>query len=591
MEGAPIYDDTQVRDRTGDRTGAVEPDRSKEPGGDDSSGQQEPSKTAQPADLLHLLRELAPFSSLQRRIIFFNLIGLAILVIGVMYLNQFRSGLIELRVEALRTQGEIIAITIAESSAAGPGEPDYDPIRANVILNRLAQPTGVRARLYDRQLRLTGDTRNLAPAGAPIEITPLGPPGADRKNPILSTLERTYTDLIDMIRDRPPLYTEVATAGISRDREVREAALGNISHAVRVNSEGELIVSVAMPVRRFKAVLGVLVLSTQGEDINAIVQNERIVILQVFVIATIVSVALSVLLANTIANPIRRLSEAADQQGTNSSRPIGPDRVEMPDLTNRTDEIGDLSASLIRMTQALYRRIEAIEAFAADVAHELKNPLTSLRSAVETMVFAKTPEQKQQLLDVIEKDVQRLDRLVTDISNASRLDAELVRERMDAFDLSTLINALAEMIRDQAVERDVSVDVDLPSESLMPRGLEGRIAQVITNLMDNALSFSPDGSAISVKAERTEDGKVRVSVEDQGPGIPEDNVESIFERFYSERPTAESFGNHSGLGLSISKQIIEAHAGHIWAENIEPPEDAPRGAGPAGARFVLELPV
>ena len=535
------------------------------------------------------LKRSAPFSSLQRRIIFFNLIGLAILVIGVMYLNQFRSGLIELRVQALRTQGEIISITIAESSAIGPGRPDYDPVRANVVLNRLAQPTGVRARLYDRRLRLTGDTRNLAPSGAPIEVLPLAPPGEQSTGSLLRRMEQIYEDFIAIFRDEPPLYTEVPTAGISRDREVREAARGKISHAVRINSQGELIVSVAMPVRRFKAVLGVLVLSTQGEDINAIVQNERIVILQVFIIATLVSVALSVLLANTIANPIRRLAEAADPEGTSGARPLNPERIEIPDMTNRTDEIGDLSAALIRMTQALYRRIEAIEAFAADVAHEIKNPLTSLRSAVETMEFARTPEQKQKLMDVIQKDVQRLDRLVTDISNASRLDAELVRERMLAFDLGAMVTALSEIVRSQGEDRDVKIVTDLPKGALIARGLEVRIAQVITNLLENALSFAPDGSTITIKGTRMPRGKICLTVEDQGPGIPEDNLDSIFERFYSERPSAEAFGNHSGLGLSISKQIAEAHGGRIWAENIRPGK-ARSDVPPEGARFILELP-
>ncbi len=539
--------------------------------------------------ILQGLKKSAPFSSLQRRIIFFNLIGLAILVIGVMYLNQFRSGLIELRVQALRTQGEIIAITIAESSAIGPGRPDFDPVRANIVLNRLSQPAGVRARLYDSQLRLSGDTRNLAPSGAPIEVTPLPPPGQEMSGGVLRRLKVAYKDFIELFRTEPLLYSEVPSAGVSRDREVSEAAQGNISHAVRINSQGELIVSVAMPVRRFKAVLGVLVLSTQGEDINAIVQNERIVILQVFIIATLVSVALSVLLANTIANPIRRLAEAADPSGTSGARPLNLDRIEMPDLTSRTDEIGDLSAALIRMTHALYRRIEAIEAFAADVAHEIKNPLTSLRSAVETMDFARTPEQKQQLMDVIQKDVQRLDRLVTDISNASRLDAELVRERLAAFDLGELIIALAEMMRGQGEDRDVKVVTNLPADGLIARGLEGRIAQVITNLLDNALSFAPDGSTITITGEPLDDGMVRVIIEDQGKGIPEDNLASIFERFYSERPSAEAFGNHSGLGLSISKQIIDAHDGRIWAENIQS-LDEKSGSKVSGARFVVELP-
>ncbi|MFQ5565940.1 MAG: ATP-binding protein, partial [Paracoccaceae bacterium] len=317
--------------------------------------------------------------------------------------------------------------------------------------------------------------------------------------------------------------------------------------------------------------------------------NERIVILQVFIIATLVSVALSVLLANTIASPIRRLAEAADPEGTSGARPLNPERIEIPDMTNRTDEIGDLSAALIRMTEALYRRIEAIEAFAADVAHEIKNPLTSVRSAVETMEFARTPEQQKRLLEVIQKDVQRLDRLVTDISNASRLDAELVRERMLAFDLGAVITALADMIRSQGEERDVTVVTHLPKAGLIARGLEVRIAQVVTNLLENALSFAPDGSTITVTGMRLPRGMIRVTVEDQGPGIPMDNLESIFERFYSERPSAEAFGNHSGLGLSISKQIVDAHGGRIWAENIRPP-DARSDSPSEGARFVLELP-
>lgn len=535
------------------------------------------------------LKRSAPFSSLQRRIIFFNLIGLALLVIGVMYLNQFRSGLIEMRVQALRTEGEIIAITIAETSALEPGQVGYDPVRANRVLNRLTQPTGVRARLYDHQLRLTGDTRGTSPAGPPIEESPLTPPSEADEGTLSGRIEALYKQFVDLFRDEPPLYTEVPSAGVSDDREVVEAISGRISHAVHVNSQGELVVSVAIPVTRFKSVLGALVLSTEGENINAIVRNERIVILQVFIIATLVSVALSVLLANTIASPIRKLSEAADPKQSGAGRPLNPTRIEIPDLTTRTDEIGDLSAALIRMTRALYGRIEAIEAFASDVAHEIKNPLTSLRSAVETMEFAHTPEQRQQLLEVIQKDVARLDRLVTDISNASRLDAELVRERMAGFDLGTLIEAVAEMIRGQGAERGVGVETRLPPGTLMARGLESRIAQVVTNLLDNALSFAPDGSTVRLSAEHTPEERLRITVEDEGPGIPEENLASIFERFYSERPSAEAFGSHSGLGLSISRQIVEAHGGRIWAENRRP-DGAPRGAPVSGARFVVELP-
>lgn len=536
------------------------------------------------------LKQSAPFSSLQRRIIFFNLVGLAFLVLGVLYLNQFRSGLIEQRVDALRTQGEIIAITIAETAGVNATEPGFDPVRANLVLNRLVHPTGLRARLYDRRLRLTGDTRSLQNSGAQIEVKPIGPPGGVESisNDTLTWLERLYRKVSEVFGSSTPVYSEVPQAGISREVEVANAVRGYVSSSARLNSQDELIVSVAVPIKRFQAVLGALVLSTEGGDIDTIVRNERSVILQVFVVAAMVSVGLSILLAHTIAAPIRKLAAAAENEGTNASRPLNPDRVEIPDMTYRTDEIGELSAALIRMTEALYKRIEAIESFASDVAHEIKNPLTSMRSAVETMSYAKTPEQRQRLLDVIQMDVGRLDRLVTDISNASRLDAELVREKMQPFDLGNLIGMLASVTEAQAEERRVKVVTHLPPRGLMARGLEGRLAQVITNLLDNALSFSPKNATISVFAEQV-GTKIRVRVEDQGPGIPPDNIGSIFERFYTERPDPEAFGTHSGLGLSISRQIIEAHSGRIWAENIHSPDDE-EGDPPDGARFIFEIP-
>ncbi|MEM6932046.1 MAG: stimulus-sensing domain-containing protein [Pseudomonadota bacterium] len=548
-----------------------------------------PRPTSMRARIIQGLKQSAPFSSLQRRIIFFNLVGLALLVFGVLILNSFLQGLIGERVNALIIQGEIIAITIAEQSANEPtDDPGYDPVIANTVLNRLVQPTGVRARLFDRRRRLTGDTRNLSPSGGPIEVSPLDPPTKASASNFLERMETAYLRFLESFRDELEVYYEVPTAGISNDKEVISASRGQIDHKVRVNSEGELIVSVALPIRQFKTVLGVLQLSTEGGAINQILRNERLKILQVFFVATMVSIALSVLLANTIARPIRRLAIAADNEGTNAARPLNPERVEIPDLTHRSDEIGDLSGALIRMTEALYRRIEAIESFAADVAHEIKNPLTSLRSAVETMEYAKTPEQRQKLLDVIQKDVSRMDRLVTDISNASRLDAELVRERMEEFDLGNLVEMLAGITRNHGEERRVTVDVRLPSGRLVARGLEGRIAQVVTNFLDNALSFSPDGSKITIEGMKQGAG-VRLSVSDQGPGIPPDNLANVFDRFYTERPETEDFGNHSGLGLAISKQIIEAHNGRIWAENTPSSSSDPQ-APPAGARFIIELP-
>lgn len=584
--------------------------------------------------LLLGLKRSAPFSSLQRRIIFFNLIGLAVLTAGVLFLNQSRSSLIAQRLDALRTQGEIIALTLAETATVGItgveglGAPDpaegvpapgsvpqgagaarqLDPVRATLVLDRLVRPTGLRARIYDPRLRIIADTRALSEGGE--ERPPTAPPASREQSLLMRWLERTADMVATLLGQTPEGFAEQAgepLLGVSRDAAVAQAARGQIAQSVRVNPREELVVSVGVPIAREGEVMGVLLLSTVGGEINAIVQNERIVILQVFFVAAIVSVGLSILLAHTIAQPIRRLAAAAESEGSSAGRPLNPDRIEIPDMTRRADEIGELSAALIGMTEALYKRIEAIESFASDVAHEIKNPLTSMRSAVETMAYAKTPEQRQRLLDVIKMDVGRMDRLVTDISNASRLDAELVRERMAPFDLAQLIEMLAEVTRNQGEARGVTVETRLPKGGLTANGLEGRIAQVITNLLDNALSFSPDGARIVVEAGRRPSGGVRLTVTDEGPGIPPDNIASIFERFYTERPDPASFGSHSGLGLSISRQIVEAHGGRIWAENMgaqaagtvpgslsgtaaaarpDPADPEARG----GARFVVELP-
>ncbi|MGF1553719.1 MAG: stimulus-sensing domain-containing protein [Paracoccaceae bacterium] len=538
------------------------------------------------------LRRSAPFSSLQRRIIFANLIGLAVLVVGALYLNQFRTGLIESRVGALSIEGRNIALTLAEGALApvAPGpvpatrRPALDVDAAIATLATLARPRHTRARLYDTDAALIADTRRQAFGGGPIVATPLAAPEAPSSSGVFASLEAFYDELLlPPAEEQPGERAEDADYAHALD----EALAGRRSSWTRIDAEGDLVVSVALPVERLRSVLGVLVLSTEGGDINEVVRRERAGILQIFVVAAVVSVALSVALANTIASPIRRLARAVDPGRTSAARPIDPERIEVPDMTSRVDEIGDLSAALIRMTDALYKRIEAIESFAADVAHELKNPLTSLRSAVETMDYAKTPEQRKRLLDVILHDVGRMNRLVTDISNASRLDAELVRERMVSFDLGRLLDTLCVSTGLKGEALGVTISLSLSQEPLTVSGLEGRLGQVFANLLDNALSFSPEGTMISVEAEAYEEGVI-VTVSDQGPGIPEENLASIFERFYSERP-GQAFGNHSGLGLSICKQIVEAHGGRIVARNIRVDGAAP-GSAPAGARFIVDLP-
>ncbi|MEM7745548.1 MAG: stimulus-sensing domain-containing protein [Pseudomonadota bacterium] len=528
------------------------------------------------------LKQSAPFSSLQRRIIFFNLVGLALMVTGITYLSDRSSYLVEVYVGAMHTQSAAIAAGVAEAASVdGEVRPTLDPEATNRALAYLAPTAGARVMLFDLQGRIIADSYRLGGGSAPIVVSDLDPP-SEESGPTLSGLIDRLLDQIEGFgAPDPPIFREVAPEGATDEEEVFKALSGQVTQTLRVNSEGELVVSVVIPVRRLHAIVGALRLSSGSGEIERIVREERQTVLEVFFLAAVVSVVLSILLANMIARPIRQLATAARIESTSEARMLNPERPEIPDLTKRSDEIGDLSDALIRMTGALYTRIGAIESFAADVAHEIKNPLTSLRSAVETMEYAKTPEQRQKLLDVIQSDVQRLDRLVTDISNASRLDAELVRERMEPFDLGRLILSLATLTGDQGAALDVTVTTDLPEKRLVARGLEGRLAQVITNLLTNALSFSPRGSTIRVEAS-VNDETIRMVVMDEGPGIPPENLKSIFERFYSERPETEAFGNHSGLGLSISRQIVEAHDGWIWAENR---------TDRSGARFIVELPV
>jgi two-component system sensor histidine kinase ChvG len=551
------------------------------------------------------------FSSLTRRILFLNLAGLAVLVTGILYLNTFRDGLIDARVESLMTQGEIIAGAIAASATVetdsisidpekllelqageslGPGSDQLDnldfpinPERVAPVLRRLISPTRTRARIYDRDANLLLDSRHLYSRG---QILRYDLPPVDEEEPDL--VERVQKFIFDFFRNTDlPVYHEQPGGNGAAFPEVVKALTGSPSTIVRVSEQGEQIVSVAVPIQRFRAVLGVLMLSTEGGDIDKIVAAERKAILRVFGIAALVTAILSMLLASTIANPLRRLSAAAVRvrRGVKS-------REEIPDFSDRQDEIGNLSVAVRDMTNALYARIEAIESFAADVSHELKNPLTSLRSAVETLPLAKNDNSRSRLMEIIQHDVKRLDRLITDISDASRLDAELAREDAGTVDLKKFITDLVAVSR-EATRNKKAVEIELKVAKL-PQGVKGytvvghdlRIGQVVTNLIENARSFVPeDHGHISLSLARA--GKFNIlTVDDNGPGIRADNIDRIFERFYTDRPAGEAFGQNSGLGLSISRQIVEAHGGTLTAENIP-------GTKPGeikGARFVVTLP-
>ncbi|MEI2299153.1 sensor histidine kinase [Ensifer sp. MJa1] len=566
---------------------------------------------AHPFTLIRRLFGNAVFSSLTRRIVFFNLVALVVLVGGIMYLNQFREGLIDARVESLLTQGEIIAGAISASASvdtnsitidpekllelqAGqsitplPSDEDLDfPIiqeRVAPVLRRLISPTRTRARLFDADADLLLDSRHLYSGGQVLrfDLPPLEPESTGLGGKLNSWLNKLLQP------GNLPLYKEPPGGNGSIYPEVTNALTGVRGYVERVTEKGELIVSVAVPVQRFRAVLGVLLLSTQAGDIDKIVQAERLAIIRVFGVAALVNIILSLLLSSTIANPLRRLAAAAVRVRRGGG---AKEREEIPDFSSRQDEIGNLSVALREMTTALYDRIAAIENFAADVSHELKNPLTSLRSAVETLPLARTDESKKRLMDVIQHDVRRLDRLISDISDASRLDAELARSDAKVIDLEKLLGDLVDISRQvrskkKSVLLDFVVDrKDSPKARFAVSGYELRIGQIITNLIENARSFVPeDGGRIVLRLARSR-SRCLVYVEDNGPGIQAEDIDRIFERFYTDRPEGEDFGQNSGLGLSISRQIAEAHGGTLKAENIIGPN-----GHVTGARFILSLP-
>jgi two-component system sensor histidine kinase ChvG len=459
-----------------------------------------------------------------------------------------------------------------------------NPERVAPVLRRLVSPTKTRARIYDRDGVLLVDSRNLFGRGDVLRFD-LPPPNAEKPG----LIERAFIGVRRWLgRGDLPLYHELGALNGRGYPEVAQALNGQSASIVRVSERGDVIVSVAVPVQRFRAVRGALMLSTQGADIDDMVEAERLAILKVFLVATAVMVVLSILLAGTIAEPVRRLADAAE-----SVRRRIRSRVEIPDFTTRRDEIGHLSGTLRDMTNALYSRIEAIESFAADVAHELKNPLTSLRSAVETLPVARTEESRGRLLSIIQHDVQRLDRLISDISDASRLDAELQRQEAAPVDLAKLLNTLVGVANE--VKRDDGVKVTLRFEgggggtrAFEVPGRDSRLGQVVDNVIENARSFSPPEGTVRVTCRRLKNN-IEILVDDDGPGVRPDAFEKVFERFYTDRPH-QGFGQNSGLGLSISKQIVEAHGGAIWVENRPGPPDEEGEETVAGARFIVRLP-
>ena len=521
-------------------------------------------------------------SPLARKIITFNLIALIVLVAGLLYLSPSRDSLAFQRANGLVSEAELIADTFeAQLPATAPVNLiTGDGVDATETLEGLDLRGGAQIFVFGPDGTLVASARPESSASLP-DFLP------DLSRPIISdSLAWLWETVVGSL-----------ALGVTREAFVLEDALvdmlpqslaGQTVVETLVNDDRQSLFAVATPIQQNGRAVGIIALASAAGEIDALVDQQRELVLQMFILGVVVSVGLGLILASTIANPLAELADAAEFGRKKNARKMSPSRIRIPDLTARPDEIGRLSGALRGMVAALYDRIEGNEQFAADVAHEIKNPLASLRSAVGTMRIAKRDDQRERLLKVIEHDVDRLDRLVSDISNASRLDSELVRDEEEPFDLLNLLGNLCEHLGREASTKGIEFIVDLPEEPITVMGLEGRLAQVFVNLISNAISFCEDGDAIRVWA-RKRDNRVLAVVEDTGPGIPEDALAKVFKRFYSERPAGQ-FGNNSGLGLAISKQIVEAHGGVIWAENIRPTE-ADVTSDPLGARFVVGLPV
>ena len=519
-------------------------------------------------------------SPLTRKIVTFNLIALNILIIGVLFLNSSRDNLVQQRVHAMLNEAELIGNVVSVLHSGGQD---------------LIQTPMLSAAMTDLPLR-EGEQVYILDDNQSFVSTMIG-----RTEPVAEGLERQsvpftpITNVLEVVWNYVVDLANVAnnTQDGSDPLEIIKMSFdpvlsgkSRIEQFASFSGQSEFLAMT--PIFRDGEVIGIVALRSATGEMDALIKLERERVLQLLLIGTIVSIALSLVLASTISNPLSDLATAAELGRDKNSNRISPGRIRIPDLSARPDEIGRLSSVLRGMVAALYERIETNEQFAADVAHEIKNPLASLRSAVETLRLAKRDDQREKLLDVIDHDVRRLDRLVSNISNASRLDSELVKETQEEFDLMRLVENLTSYLGTDAENKGVDFITDLPEAPVLIHGLEARLAQVFVNLITNAISFCEEGDAIRVWI-RTRENRVLVVIEDTGPGIPEGALGKVFNRFYFERP-ANDFGNNSGLGLAISKQIVEAHDGAIWAENIRPSQMDATSA-PLGARFVVGLPL
>jgi two-component system sensor histidine kinase ChvG len=549
-------------------------------------------------------------SRLTLTIVLANFIGLVILLVGSLGVTQYRDGLVQAKLEGVRAQAQLFADVLAQAavSEASCQEPPSPELKEAIICGRALSQDDVNEvfnRVWDSfegRVRIfnapkSEDDATIGDADAlliddvmlredEIVVEALAPVEDASADNVFWRLSQGVESVLRRFMTGP---FRRAAAGRTVEAELNEALASSPFAAepgatsVRFNEDGELVASVTVPIRRVQAIYGLVTAEIGG--IEDLVAEARLAILPFFGLACAAAILSSLLLTAAIAQPIRQLAVAADKVREGIA---AAGRARIPDFSTRKDEIGELSASLRAMTQAIYARIEAIESFAADVSHELKNPLTSIRSAAETLEIAVKPEAREKLMGVIKKDVARMDRLITDISNASRLDAELARDAREAVDLRKLLADIAELYRMTGKEKDARVSYDPSGAPIYMFGNATALGQVFRNLIDNARSFSPAGGEVRVFVAPPTDRhrSAQVIVDDDGPGIPPDALEKVFSRFYTKRPQGAAFGNNSGLGLAISRQIVVSHGGVIWAENRANEQGAT-----TGARFVVELPV
>ena len=546
-----------------------------------------PAVLARPAARRPRRRWVSP---LLQRILLVNALPLALLVVALLYLDQYQAGLLEANVQALREQARIYAGALGESAVRepDPDNPVLQPDQARPLLRRLTEPTpNAQARLFAPDGRLIADSRVRDGAGGAVVTEPLPP--AVIRSPVLDTVGTVYDKLMSLLphKTQGPLVEISPAAGVDWQPDVKEE-LRMISSStgremppyIRRTGDDRLLVTVAEPVLRNRHTVGIVLLTREAREVDDSLLTVRMSILALFALALVLTVALSWYLSLTIARPILRLAGAAHQMREGRGRAS----TVPPPLLRRNDEVGELAHAFAESAAALWARMDATERFAADVAHEIKNPLSSIRSAIETLPRIEDPGRRSQLLAIISDDVVRLDRLISDISDASRVDAELSRAATEPLDVVQILHILAEIHDATRGDGDPVLVLDVPGAPLLVQAVERRLVQVLRNLIGNARSFSPRDGRILLRA-REAGAMVEIAVEDEGPGIPAAKLEHVFDRFYSERPAGEEFGQHSGLGLSISRQIVEGLKGSIAAENLR--DDTGRVLG---ARFVVRLP-